>query len=126
MHPLLSTPSVFNPSVPSSPSSPFAELPSEVGDNKQPQQQHASSKPEDPQSRSARIKIFRAYQRAPLEEKERIKREMEENQGTGAGRRRGEWKPVHLFSAEEVKSLFNDVVAGLAFLVNPSLLGPFG
>jgi hypothetical protein len=30
-----------------------------------------------------------------------------------------EWTPVHLLSAEEVKSLFQDVVEGLGFLVSP-------
>ncbi|KAF8898129.1 kinase-like domain-containing protein [Gymnopilus junonius] len=122
MHPLLSSSSIFNPSAPSSPPSSFAELASQIGDSQHPQSQHANSKPEDPQSRSARIKAFRAYQRAPPEEKERIKREMEESQGSAPGPRRGEWKPVHLLSAEEVKSLFNDVVAGLAFLHDRSIL----
>src|SRR5260221_3731039 len=34
------------------------------------------SKPEDLHSRSARIRAFRAYQRAPAEEKERMRNEM--------------------------------------------------
>lgn len=53
---------------------------------------------------------------APPEERERLRREMEESSGnrvTG----RPSLKAVHLFSAEEVKSLFSDVVEGLAFLV---------
>jgi hypothetical protein len=34
-----------------------------------------------------------------------------------ARRRAREMKPVHLLSAEEIRSLFGDVAAGLAFLV---------
>jgi len=81
-----------------------------------------AARPEDPQSRAARIKAFRAYQKAPPEERERMRREMESMMGGGApepapARRRTEWTAVHLLSAQEVHSLFRDVVEGLAFLV---------
>jgi hypothetical protein len=63
----------------------------------------------DIHSRSARIQAFRTFQRAPPDERERMRRRMEQ---------RGQsWKAVHLLSAEEVKSLFMDVVEGLGFLV---------
>ena len=63
-------------------------------------------------SRAARIKAFRAFQRAAPDERERIKARM----GMGDKRRReAAWKAIHLLSAEEVKSLFGDVVEGLAF-----------
>ena len=67
-------------------------------------------------SRSARIKAFRAFQRATPDERERIRREMD--LARARGRRNGHsWKAVHLLSAEEVKSLLHDIVEGLAFLV---------
>jgi len=99
---------------------------------------------EDPHSRSAKIRAFRAYQGAPLEEKERMKREMQDvfqgfvggfNFGGGevsiaggsnsvagesAESMKREWTAVHLLSADEVKSLFRDVVEGLGFLVGIS------
>ena len=57
--------------------------------------------------------------RAPPEERERLRREMaESSSGRTAGR--PSLKAVHLFSAEEVRSLFSDVVEGLAFLVRAS------
>jgi len=84
----------------------------------------------DLHSRSARIRAFRAYQRAPPEERERIRRGMEDmiggaanvpsaglREGSGSTSGRKEWTAVHLLSADEVKSLFRDVVEGLAFLV---------
>ena len=37
-------------------------------------------------------------------------------------KRNGEWTAVHLLSADEVKGLFKDVVAGLGFLVSFSCL----
>ena len=64
----------------------------------------------DVYSRSARIKAFRAFQRAPPAERERMRMQMEQRDQT--------WKAVHLLSAEEVKSLFSDVTEGLAFLVS--------
>jgi hypothetical protein len=63
----------------------------------------------DIHSRSARIQAFRAFQRAAPGERERMRNEMKQRGQT--------WKAVHLLSAEEVKSLFRDVVEGLAFLV---------
>jgi hypothetical protein len=70
----------------------------------------------DIHSRSARIRAFRAYQRAPTEEKERMRRETLLVNHTG--RKTQSLKAVHLLSAEEVKSLFHDVVEGLNFLVS--------
>ena len=35
-------------------------------------------------------------------------------------KRHGEWMAVHLLSADEVNGLFEDVVAGLGFLVSSS------
>ena len=35
-------------------------------------------------------------------------------------KRHSEWTAVHLLSADEVKGLFKDVVAGLGFLVSSS------
>lgn len=68
----------------------------------------------NPLSRSARIRAFRAMQQASPEERERLRREMN---GDPSGMPPTDWKAVHLLSAEEVKSLFQDVVEGLAFLV---------
>ncbi|KAL0958459.1 hypothetical protein HGRIS_000601 [Hohenbuehelia grisea] len=78
----------------------------------------------DMHSRSARIRAFRAFQRASPEERERMRKEVNsQGQTTGAsGARTGIWTPVHLLSAEEVKSLFSDVVEGLSFLHNRSIL----
>ena len=71
-----------------------------------------------PYSRNARIRAFRELQRAPPEERERLRREMGLNGGGAQGSKtQADWKPVHLLSAEEVHDLFEDVVAGLAFLV---------
>ena len=125
-------------SAPSSPGSSTKELPdqpitptltSERGQHPQfaaetQQPHHAPSAQEDPHSRSARIRAFRAYQRAPPEGKERMRREMEEATGASAsgGAARADWTPVHLLSAQEVKSLFRDVVEGLSFLVIITLL----
>lgn len=79
----------------------------------------------DVHTRSARIRAFRAFQRAPPGEKERLRREMEQQLGessstagpSGAAKKT-EWTPVHLLSAHEMKSLFRDVVEGLTFLVS--------
>ena len=60
---------------------------------------------EDIRSRSARIRAFRAQQQAQKEGTPRPSRPP------------ASLKAVHLLSAEEVKSLFHDVTAGLAFLV---------
>jgi hypothetical protein len=83
---------------------------------------------QDPLSRSARIRAFRAFQHASPEEKERMRGNWGAF-GLGAGtdnpaaaRTRGEWTAVHLLSAEEVKSLFKDVVEGLRSRCNIDLL----
>lgn len=68
-------------------------------------------------SRSARIRAFRALQRAPPGERERLRREL----GLDGGGKSGgpaDWKAVHLLSAEEVRGLFGDIVSGIAFLVS--------
>lgn len=72
----------------------------------------------DTHSRSARIRAFRAYQRATPEEKERMRHETLVANGRGPGRRAQSLKAVHLLSADEVKGLFRDVVEGLNFLVS--------
>ncbi len=54
------------------------------------------------------------YQRASPEEKERLRRRMD---GGASSKYRQTWTAVHLLSPEEAKSLFGDVVEGLAFLV---------
>lgn len=83
---------------------------------------------QDPLSRSARIRAFRAFQHASPEERERMGGNLafglgaDGLSGTDSGARtRGEWTAVHLLSADEVKSLFKDVVEGLRFLVIDSL-----
>lgn len=168
MHPTISTASLagaFDDSVPPSPASAQAELPVDESSRTTPTQTYAtpssvakeqqtrftepgteqsnrpSLKPtesEDQHSRSARIRAFRAYQRAPPEEKERMRRDlggMADGPATGVrgvgiaptglsastSEPRTEWTPVHLLSAEEVKSLFHDVVEGLGFLVRISV-----
>ncbi|KAG6905740.1 hypothetical protein DXG01_000989, partial [Tephrocybe rancida] len=73
----------------------------------------------DQHSRSARIRAFRLFQHATPDERDRIQREMA---GARANKRPVSWKAVHLFSAEEVKSLFQDVAIGLEFLHNKSIL----
>ena len=75
------------------------------------------SGPPDIHSRSARIRAFRAYQKASPEEKDRMKREVNEGSSVRGAAGLPSWKAVHLLSAEEIKSLFSDVVEGLAFLV---------
>jgi len=72
----------------------------------------------DLHSRSARIRAFRAYQRATPAEQERMRRETLVADGRILGRRSRSLKAVHLLSADEVKSLFRDVVEGLYFLVS--------
>ncbi|KAJ8589502.1 kinase-like protein [Rhizopogon salebrosus TDB-379] len=83
-------------------------------------QSSPSSPAADDPTPSARIRAFRAMKRAPPEERERLRREMEERTNSGGNRR--SWKAVHLLSAEEVQSLFGDVTHGLAFLHDRSIL----
>ena len=71
----------------------------------------------DLHSRSARIRAFQAFQRAGGAEGEREREREREKK-----KRNGEWTAVHLLSADEVKGLFKDVVAGLGFLVSFSCL----
>ncbi|THH07039.1 hypothetical protein EW145_g3655 [Phellinidium pouzarii] len=66
----------------------------------------------DMRSRSERIRAFRAARARPQEEREQRKAE----------RTRGIRTAVHLLSAEETKCLFTDVVSGLAFLHDKSIL----
>lgn len=82
-------------------------------DNNQPNLD--SSPGPDQLSRSARIRAFREFQRSPPEQRERVRDEMARSRTTSS--RSATWTAVHLLSAEEVKSLFRDVVEGLAFLV---------
>lgn len=63
---------------------------------------------EEPMSRSARIRAFRSAQECP----EQRRAQRHEKQRAERGR------AVHMLSAEEVKSIFNDVVSGLGFLVS--------
>ncbi|KAJ3532505.1 hypothetical protein NM688_g7411 [Phlebia brevispora] len=75
-----------------------------------------------PYSRGARIRAFRAMQNAPPEERERLRRELAGGGVRLSGQGQQDLKAVHLLSAEEVKSLFHDVVEGLAFLHEKSIL----
>ncbi|KDQ60358.1 hypothetical protein JAAARDRAFT_603927 [Jaapia argillacea MUCL 33604] len=70
-------------------------------------------------SRSARIRAFKAAR-----EERALREEGGGGGGTGKGARggRGGWMGVHLFSAEEVGGLFGDVVGGLGFLHDKSIL----
>ncbi|KAJ3906702.1 hypothetical protein F5879DRAFT_1008704 [Lentinula edodes] len=78
----------------------------------------------DLHSRSARIRAFRAFQRASPQERERIRKEtqFQQSQSTPDVGQQQTWTPVHLLSAEEVHSIFRDVVEGLAFLHDRSIL----
>lgn len=61
------------------------------------------------QTREDRIRAFRARAGGSTQTNGEARRE--------ARRRAREMKAVHLLSAEEIRSLFGDVVSGLAFLV---------
>jgi hypothetical protein len=63
----------------------------------------------DIHSRSARIRAFRAMQRAAPSEKPAIRAKLSNNGHA--------WTAVHLLSAEEVLGIFGGVAAGLGFLV---------
>ncbi|KAF7289833.1 hypothetical protein MIND_01357600 [Mycena indigotica] len=80
----------------------------------------AASPNPDQMSRSARIRAFRAFQRAPSAERNKIREEMARTARNGA--HTATWTAVHLLSAEEVLSLFRDVTEGLAFLHAKSIL----
>ncbi|KAF9444182.1 kinase-like protein [Macrolepiota fuliginosa MF-IS2] len=100
----------FPPSPNPATSTAFSDLPPNATSNE------FASPVSDIHSRSARIRAHRAYQRAPPEEKERMRH------AGGKGKGRESLKAVHLLSAEEVKSLFRDLVEGLAFLHGRSIL----
>ena len=74
---------------------------------------HGSAQEDDPSSdihsRSARIRAFRAMQRAAPPEKQALRAKLNNNDHT--------WTAVHLLSAEEVLGIFGGVAAGLGFLV---------
>jgi hypothetical protein len=63
----------------------------------------------DLHSRSARIRAFRAMQRAAPAEKQALRAKLNNNDHM--------WTAVHLLSAEEVLGIFGGVAAGLGFLV---------
>ncbi|KAF8526599.1 kinase-like protein [Hysterangium stoloniferum] len=67
---------------------------------------------EEPQSRSARIRAFKASQARP-----ELRRAQRNEQ-----RRAERGRAVHFLSAAEVKSIFNDVVSGLGFLHGKAIL----
>ena len=69
----------------------------------------------DIHSRSARIRAFRAMQRAAPAEKQALRAKLN-NCHT--------WTAVHLLSAEEVLGIFGGVAAGLGFLVCAHLAFP--
>ncbi|RDX54584.1 kinase-like protein [Lentinus brumalis] len=97
-----------------------------TGDISAPPSPAADPEENQPYSRNARIRAFRALQRAPPEERERLRHEMglsgNGESSQGSKKAPGDWKPVHLFSAEEVHDLFEDIVSGLAFLHDKSIL----
>ena len=64
-------------------------------------------------SRSARIRAFRAMQRAAPSEKSALRAKLS---NTGHS-----WTAVHLLSAEEVIGIFGGIAAGLGFLVRLSI-----
>ena len=71
-----------------------------------------------PLSRGARIRAFRAMQHASPEERKKLRREMSDEVFSSSSPPTDTWKAVHLLSAEEAKSLFQDVVEGLTFLAS--------
>jgi hypothetical protein len=82
-----------------------------------PTSHHASTDDDDDlssevHSRSARIRAFRAMQRAAPSEKSALRAKLS---NTGHS-----WTAVHLLSAEEVLGIFGGVAAGLGFLVRLS------
>ncbi len=81
-----------------------------------PTSHQASTDDDDPStevhSRSARIRAFRAMQRAAPSEKSALRAKLSNNGHS--------WTAVHLLSAEEVLGIFGGVAAGLGFLVRLS------
>ncbi|KAI0264595.1 kinase-like domain-containing protein, partial [Gloeopeniophorella convolvens] len=82
-------------------------------DSQHPDDHDDESTP-DIHSRSARIRAFRAMQRAAPEEKSALR--------TKLGNNGQAWTAVHLLSAEEVLGIFGGVAAGLGFLHDKSIL----
>ncbi|EPQ53519.1 kinase-like protein [Gloeophyllum trabeum ATCC 11539] len=76
-------------------------------------EQSSSGQPSAAASRSARIRAFRERQKAARSH---------QGQNDAQTHGHGAWKAVHLLSAEEVRRLFGDVVEGLGFLHNRSIL----
>ena len=65
----------------------------------------ASNDDADPSTRSSRIRAFKAAKQS-------------HTIGANGTRKRSSSMGVHLLSPEEIKSFFNDIVSGLAFLVS--------
>ncbi|KAK7031305.1 putative serine/threonine-protein kinase iks1 [Paramarasmius palmivorus] len=86
-----------NPFAPSPSNSPFPSPGSVQAPSPQAPQGQDSI---DMNSRAARIRAFRAFQKATPEEKERMRRT-----GRGNGSSSGTWSAIHLLSADEIKSL---------------------
>jgi hypothetical protein len=72
---------------------------------------HEDESSSDIHSRSARIRAFRAMQRAAPSEASALRAKLNNNHA---------WTAVHLLSAEEVLGIFGGVAAGLGFLVGLS------
>ncbi|KAH9059610.1 kinase-like protein [Lactarius vividus] len=70
--------------------------------------------PSEVHSRSARIRAFRAMQRAAPSEKSALRAKLSNNGHA--------WTAVHLLSADEVLGIFGGVAAGLGFLHDKSIL----
>ncbi|KAI0287204.1 kinase-like domain-containing protein [Russula brevipes] len=79
-----------------------------------PASAHEDESPSDIHSRSARIRAFRAMQRAAPSEKSALRAKLNNNGDT--------WTAVHLLSPEEVLGIFGGVAAGLGFLHDKSIL----
>jgi hypothetical protein len=73
---------------------------------------HEDESSSDIHSRSARIRAFRAMQRAAPSEASALRAKLNNNGHA--------WTAVHLLSAEEVLGIFGGVAAGLGFLVSLS------
>jgi|SRR5712671_6235088 len=74
---------------------------------------HEDESSSDIHSRSARIRAFRAMQRASPDEKPALRAKLNNKDHT--------WTAVHMLSAEELLCIFGGVAAGLGFLVHLSL-----
>ncbi|KAI9510196.1 kinase-like protein [Russula earlei] len=75
---------------------------------------HDGEASSDIYSRSARIRAFRAMQRASPDEKPTLRAKLNNNGNT--------WTAVHMLSAEELLGIFGGVAAGLGFLHDKSIL----